>query len=122
MAKLIYDGGEVRLYRREGAKAEAMYIVEAGEDGAVVSGQKVLTLALTVLDDLMQPKEELPECGGCHASIKWMTTAAGKRTPVNPVPKSLLLPDGEYQVGYTSHFATCPEGDSFRRPRKAKKS
>jgi hypothetical protein len=40
-------------------------------------------------------------CRSCRAPILWCTTPAGKKAPVNR--------DG------TSHFATCPEANSWRR-------
>jgi len=43
------------------------------------------------------------QCRSCGARIAWLRTTAGKLAPVNP--------DG------TSHFATCPQSDSWRKPR-----
>ena len=43
-------------------------------------------------------------CRGCGARIYWIiTSAAQNRMPVDP--------DG------TSHFATCPVADQFRKPK-----
>jgi hypothetical protein len=42
-------------------------------------------------------------CRGCDAFVMWVTTAAGKRMPLN--------------VNGTSHFSDCPRAASFRRPR-----
>lgn len=55
-------------------------------------------------------KFEIPQgtpvvkCRACGAPIQFIETAAGKRMPVDR--------DG------TSHFATCPGADEFRKPRK----
>jgi hypothetical protein len=52
-------------------------------------------------------KFEIPDdaprgtCSGCAAAIAWISTATGKRMPVDA--------DG------TSHFATCPKAAHFRR-------
>lgn len=40
-------------------------------------------------------------CRSCGAPVRWTVTAKGKRMPVDP--------DG------TSHFATCPQADGWRR-------
>jgi hypothetical protein len=40
-------------------------------------------------------------CAGCGEPIYWIKTKAGASMPLNP--------DG------TSHFATCPKADLFRR-------
>jgi hypothetical protein len=45
----------------------------------------------------------LGTCKGCSARIMWCTTPVGRRAPVDR--------DG------TSHFATCPDRDQFRRAR-----
>jgi hypothetical protein len=72
-------------------------------------------------------------CRSCGSSILWGVTPAGKRIPLDigfseagnltPVGK---LPDGAVRVRpqqpgdgparYVSHFATCPEAGSWRRP------
>jgi hypothetical protein len=43
-------------------------------------------------------------CKACGQSMLWTTTRAGNRAPLNP--------DG------TSHFATCPYSDRFRKPKR----
>lgn len=40
-------------------------------------------------------------CRSCHAAVMWTTTPAGKASPIDA--------DG------TSHFATCPQADQWRR-------
>lgn len=40
-------------------------------------------------------------CRSCRAEVMWVTTAAGKRMPIDR--------DGK------SHFATCPQADDWRR-------
>lgn len=66
-------------------------------------------------------------CRSCGAEIKWIETKAGKMMPVDPTP----LEEGEGVLGkvvddgsgtlYISHFATCLEADSWRKPSAAKK-
>ena len=85
-------------------------------------------------------------CRACGAEIGFIKTVAGKTMPVDVhgiyfVPDSLatevfVMPDGnvkrgrrttedasplteEPELGYVSHFATCPEADKFRKPRKS---
>jgi hypothetical protein len=43
----------------------------------------------------------LGRCRGCGAAIAWCRTTAGRHAPLDR--------DG------TSHFATCPQADTFRR-------
>jgi hypothetical protein len=42
-------------------------------------------------------------CRSCGARIRWAVTTKGARAPLNP--------DG------TSHFATCPDADRWRKKR-----
>lgn len=42
-------------------------------------------------------------CRSCGAEINWARTTTGKSHPLNP--------------DNTSHFATCPEASSWRKPR-----
>ena len=79
-------------------------------------------------------------CRACGAEIMFLKTVKGKTIPVNPEPvtfaegeggkeKFVLLtgevvngrtdPGGAYE-GYVSHFATCPEADTFRKRRGKK--
>jgi len=75
-------------------------------------------------------------CGSCHAPIRWALTLAGKPIPLDPDPR----PDGNLVVietadwnglplarpaelgdppdgpRYVTHFATCPDADTHRRP------
>ena len=84
----------------------------------------------------------ITNCRACGAPIGFIKTKAGKTVPVDE--KSLnFLPDPEgnelfvlvggstqrgnrveeesnsSQIGFISHFATCPEADKFRKPRKS---
>lgn len=86
-------------------------------------------------------------CRACGAEIGFIKTKNGKTIPVNPEQIQILkmssadgvyvTPDGEvvhgkpcsectnagkteqWDVGYISHFATCPEADKFRKRRKS---
>lgn len=44
---------------------------------------------------------DVGRCRSCRAEVMWVTTAAGKRMPIDR--------DG------TSHFATCPDAKDWRR-------
>lgn len=50
-----------------------------------------------------EPKPQPAACRSCGAPIAWVVTNAGKRAPIDP--------DG------TNHFATCPQAESWRKPR-----
>lgn len=74
-------------------------------------------------------------CKGCGAEVTWVKTLAGKTMPIDPKPNpdgnlqivdrsgaqiivavvNDTLFDDETTVRYTSHFATCPDADEFRR-------
>lgn len=86
------------------------------------------------------------ECRACKAKIGFIKTTAGKTMPVDifseyfipdqdgdnlyvkidgvvtrgrPVEKTTATAmDPAVQIGYKSHFATCPSADQFRKPRK----
>ncbi len=51
-------------------------------------------------------EENQSECRSCGASILWCITAKGKKMPVD-------IPEGDEPT--TSHFATCPEADTWRK-------
>jgi len=84
----------------------------------------------------------ITQCRACGAPIGFIKTKAGKTVPVDadgwtflPEPNGkqmFVMPDGSTErgtamnaegpavkVGYISHFATCPEADKFRKPRKS---
>jgi hypothetical protein len=82
--------------------------------------------------------EHLKKCRSCQAEIFWALTSDGKRMPVNAMPDPTggfvlelvsYLPAGEHlearvfdfhhneRKRYTSHFATCPDAGSWRKPR-----
>lgn len=77
------------------------------------------------------------KCRGCGAEIAFIKTVKGKSIPVDPeaiefIPDNgysvFVMPDGsvkrgiaqedaenraEVQIGYRSHFSTCPEAKRF---------
>jgi len=58
------------------------------------------------------------KCGSCGAPIVWFRTKAGKRMPVDAA--STVPTDAEHQLDlkrHISHFATCPQGNQWRKPR-----
>ena len=80
----------------------------------------------------------MSKCKSCGAEIKWIPMASGKLMPVDAkkisymtlVPGTkggmiLVTPDGQIacgkfdpngeKIGYTSHFATCPNANQHRR-------
>ena len=77
---------------------------------------------------------QLSICKGCGFAIRWFTTSGLKKMPVNPQPirfipgngpETFVTKDGKVQrgkrdakgseVGYISHFATCPAADQLRK-------
>ena len=81
-------------------------------------------------------------CRGCGQEIAFIKTVKGKPIPVNPDsvyfipaggPNTYVMIEGSVQrgrepdwtdqgtptqIGYVSHFATCPAEDRFRKKRK----
>lgn len=87
----------------------------------------------------MTPSTTTPS-RACSAPLRFIKTAAGKTMPVDADPKRFIVDpkgpalyvteggttvrgipseDAGAEVGYISHFATCPNADSFRKPRKS---
>jgi len=72
--------------------------------------------------------KKIVNCRSCRARIFFIRTPRGKSHPVDadPVriwkqgPADLVGDPGDWtQVeGHTSHFATCPDADRFRKPRE----
>lgn len=77
--------------------------------------------------------EPSSKCRSCEAPIVWVKTRRGKKMPVDaePDPAGLFVLEGmagelvAHKAGpldgaaggelYTSHFATCPDGDQWRQ-------
>lgn len=80
----------------------------------------------------------MAKCKSCGAEIIWITMKSGKKMPCDAKPityrtlvpgtkggLTLVTPDGRVasgvfdpgsdQVGYTSHFATCPNAAQHRK-------
>lgn len=85
---------------------------------------------------------KISQCRACGAEIMFIKSVAGKTIPVNVEQityqqkaggsMKVVTPNGEVisgeltvdpqkatGIGYISHFATCPEADKFRKPRKS---
>lgn len=52
------------------------------------------------------PEQEAGRCRSCGAAIEWRITAKGRRAP--------------YDLDGTSHFATCPEANDWRKKEAAR--
>ena len=86
--------------------------------------------------------QRVTTCRACGAEIMFIKTVGGKSIPVDSDSvyyiqkkdgnKKIVTPNGEVisadltedsakatGIGYISHFATCPEADKFRKPRKS---
>jgi len=73
------------------------------------------------------------ECNSCGASVRWvLIKKTGKRMPLNTAPAPDARPGFVLRVGgeaelatdddrrllrevYTSHFATCPQANQWRK-------
>ena len=85
---------------------------------------------------------KISQCRACGAEIMFIKSVAGKTIPVNAEQITyqqkaggslkVVTPNGEVisgelagdpqkatGIGFISHFATCPEADKFRKPRKS---
>lgn len=73
-------------------------------------------------------------CRSCGALVVWAVTATGRRMPVDAMPTpggNIILRGGPTPLAtvackdavpgpaHTSHFATCPQAVSWRKPRDA---
>lgn len=56
------------------------------------------------------PAAPVVGCRSCRAPVVWITTAAGKRMPVDYVREA-----GQPPPAGASHFATCPNAADWRR-------
>jgi len=77
------------------------------------------------------------ECRSCRMPIRWVVTQNGKRMPLDPVPDpegnvwiegmengvpkvqvALTAADvpANVPIRYVSHFVSCPDRDSWRKP------
>jgi len=64
------------------------------------------------------------KCKSCGAEIEWIKTKAGKNAPIDAKPVKVYI-EAPDLIGhenrwilisaFTSHFATCPDADKFRR-------
>ena len=68
----------------------------------------------------------MSKCKSCGAEVIWIVTPKGKAMPLDAKGENLWLIDGggageanttarPVQVR-KSHFATCPDGDAWRKP------
>lgn len=80
---------------------------ERGQSLRVHAGPKREGVAITTTVRYAGPGVCRRNLIGCRREIMWCTTERGHRMPVDPEPDE----DGIY----TSHWATCPQADRFRR-------
>ena len=53
-------------------------------------------------------------CRSCGAEIVWIETKAGHQTPCDPDLLTIVTEWGVVTRGRTCHFATCPDGETWR--------
>lgn len=81
-------------------------------------------------------RQNYSTCKGCHAQVLWTQAANGSWMICNPEvilftpgggTETFVTPEGkvvrgkrsaEGQVGYISHWATCPNRDQFKKEKK----
>jgi len=65
-------------------------------------------------------KHEVTQCRKCGKNIIFLPTTKGKLAPVDaetvPITAEVFNPKA-----MLSHFASCPNADEFRKPKKGKK-
>lgn len=54
---------------------------------------------------------KISKCKSCDAPIAWTKTQTGKNMPVNADAKGVAV------MPHVSHFATCGQADSWRKPK-----
>lgn len=56
-------------------------------------------------------------CSSCGALVLWVLTKGGKPVPLNDRerPITVVTLAGDTVSGFESHFATCPQGQQWRR-------
>lgn len=64
---------------------------------------------------LEQHERRITRCRSCQAKIIWFKTITGKNIPIDA---DTVEPDDEDldMSRHVSHFATCPDGDRWRKP------
>ncbi len=67
-------------------------------------------------DIFLEPKV----CKECKAQIRWIKTKNLKWMPVDPKLTTIITLEGETIGGYSPHWATCPNANSFRKKGKTK--
>lgn len=66
---------------------------------------------------LERHERRITRCNSCRARIIFLATSTGKKMPVDADsvdPEELIFEPKKHE----SHFATCPNADSHRRPRQ----
>ncbi len=106
------------------------FLSPTGEGDAmeVHYGRKLHALSCEAMAYKTVPATAKAKCSSCKAPVLWVKTKNG-RTPVDPTPTIFFVdaepeedgkdPDSATVLsGYVSHFATCPQADKHRKPRK----
>ncbi len=57
----------------------------------------------------------MAECRSCGAEIAWVRMPSGKMMPVDIDAEVVEEKDGEKIVVCKPHWATCPQGDKWRK-------
>lgn len=57
-------------------------------------------------------------CRSCNERMVWLVTSKGKKMPVDA--ETVEAGDEEFDPKrHTSHFATCPDAEKFRKEKKS---
>lgn len=96
-------------------------VIGIGDEVRTLDYSDALELADAIFEQAVVIIEANAKCGGCQAPVKWVKTLNKKNTPIDPAPQTIVTLDGRYVVGFTSHFASCPNAKEFRRSKRKKK-
>ena len=124
----------------EELKEAAFLYSEKGYEVRVCGWDDIRNNRLSILDDWAEGDEEMSKCKSCGKEIRWVKTFSGKTMPVDAEKvffyagdgKDIFVTtngavihgtrvdkyDGAARVGFISHFATCPDADSYRKGQK----
>lgn len=115
MVTPLFEAGDVRLIHSPSSQDNKRFIIEAGQDGVKLDRATLLELAEAMLNAALDFPVSETKCAGCKADMQWITTERGNMAPCDVKKVTIVTPGGKYQVGFTSHFATCPNADDFRQ-------
>lgn len=58
----------------------------------------------------------IASCRSCGRTIYWIVTGSGKRMPIDCTVPGAAAPTAKDGGQGVSHFATCPDANTWRKP------